>query len=191
MGAAIGIGRQFSEPDLTSYVRPEVKGLASDRDTRGVDYKRTKNTPGDILFSKKPAEDLRVGFGKNTITPPAVAVRAVRKNVQEARQLVPSVEQLMEEARTTEKSRGRNAEDNRQTPDARPVDVTFQRISIETTARTRARDFVNRLDETAAAADARMRGEQPASKNRTDIKVGDDFIPVYRDNPKPTFDVRI
>ncbi|HOJ32371.1 MAG TPA: hypothetical protein PKY35_00475 [Candidatus Hydrogenedentes bacterium] len=191
MGAAIGIGRQFSEPDLNSYVRPEVKGLASDRDTRGLDYKRTKNTPGDILFSKKPAEDLRVGFGKNTITPPAVAVRAVKKNVQEARQLVPSLEELMQEARTTERSRGQNERDNRQTPEARPADIAFQRKNIETTARTRAQDFVNRLDETAATAEARLRGEEPSSKNRTDIKVGDDFIPVYRDNPKPTFDVRI
>lgn len=45
------------------------------------------------------ADDMRVGFGENTMSPSTAALRTISVNMERARSIVPSVEQLREEFR--------------------------------------------------------------------------------------------
>lgn len=45
------------------------------------------------------ADEIRVGFGENTMSPSAAALRTISVNMERARRIVPSVEQLREEFR--------------------------------------------------------------------------------------------
>ncbi len=123
-----------------------------------VGAERNEKTPADILFKKEPAEDLRVGFGSNTINPPVAAMRTVRKNVQEARQLVPSLQELLAEARSRNVEESNGSKDSKQAVSPTSSSVTFEFTRADFVARARAGKLINAMD--AAATNAMNRTKQ-------------------------------
>jgi hypothetical protein len=126
---------------------------------------RTRNTDGPF-FNQKPPDPLRTGFGKGTVSVPSVTVRTLGDGMDGARNVVPTVEQLQEEHRTRLEEQRREAQrttlEERTT---RPVDVQVLRAPGEAAAQTQS--LVNRLDQAAQAAQARVSGESPPAEAPT------------------------
>lgn len=105
------------------------------------------------FFRDKPAAGPQIGFGQGTISGPALALKTINRGVQAARQAVPSIPEIRAEQRA-KFARMRDETELR----ARERDT--QRVDIRLPdAASNARDFINRLNETAGAIQARIGGQ--------------------------------
>lgn len=189
MGTRIGVGAEYTASARAAEIgrmrsRPAEDGLGrtSARDA-------ARDVQAGFFGAREARDELRAGFGKGTITAPAAAVRTVRRNMHEARQLVPTFEELQEETRARIEDQQRTLREA--APGRRGDALALRRGEIEEQARSQARELINRLDETAGIALARTRGEEPPPPPQTDIRVGDETITFGPVRRQPMFDVRV
>jgi len=164
--------------------------------TAGVEFRsvgQDHNEAVDSLFFNRDGEAApRVGFGAGTISGPVAAVRTLRNGLREARRVLPSQEEVRERIRERlseeRKARIERVEERRERQEtSRRVD----RPLLEPAAG--ARDFVNRLDRTAAASAARLAGEPEAGATggaRVEV-AGREFVFARGPDIPPRFDVTV
>ncbi len=103
---------------------------------------------------------IRAGFGENTISIPAITVHTVDRNFEEARKMVPTLEELRQEqqARTEEqRAEARERLEARREALGKSAQEPIIRIDFqraESQARTQARPAVNSLNPSAASPGA-------------------------------------
>lgn len=110
------------------------------------------------LFPKDPAPALRAGFGQGTISGPAAALETISQSVRNTREIVPSIQELRAELRAR---RSESRRVNEQKPPQPREPRQFRIESRLPGPSALARNFVNSLNETAAANEVRFSGEDP------------------------------
>ena len=87
----------------------------------------------DVFHSREEREVVRVGFGKGTISPAGAALTTVDRNLEEARRVVPTVDELREEeaARRAELRAEQNQEPEREPQAFRPEPAPQARRFVE------------------------------------------------------------
>lgn len=162
-------------------------GATPQRDTTPVSSR--KSTPLPIPGVKDEPEVIRAGFGRGTVSLPAVAVRTLDRNLQNGRSMVPTVEELREERRQ------RLAEEAAQAARQQPAPQPAARINIQRDqeqARARTRELVNDMNEAAMRARQRLENDAAApAEARASIRIANETIDFGRPTGAPTFDVRV
>ncbi len=179
--------RQVIEPDR--YQNPRLE----QREEPLVGAREPESLPGQPFFNREEPEPLRAGFGAGTVSTPAAAARTVGRTVRQARGMVPDLEELREEVRQRAgELREQFVEPAGREDEAPRTDLLEERVGAEVQARAQVRRFINRLNEAAGTARARVRGEEPPPpQRRTDIRVGDETVELFRRTPNiPQFDLR-
>lgn len=191
MGLQIGdslasLAAAIHAPDLK---RPQ--GAQRERnELGGLGFSARDDSSRVDFFNREKLEPPRAGFGEGTVSVPGAAVRVVRRNLWEGRRLVPTLEDLRDNARErVVEARERAAPEEKE---VQAADLGRERLVAETLARARARRFLNELNEAAGNALARVRGEEPPQPQRADIRVGDETF-AYSSYPTsaPRLDVRV
>ena len=141
----------------------------------------------ELGFGRDQAETPQVGFGQGTVSAPAAVLRTVGRNMQEARQLVPSLESLQEEARTRADAERQRIMDTVREREPRPS-MTTTITQAQTQAAGQARRFINALNDQAGVSMARTRGEEDPTPRGADMRVGDEIVPLHR---TAKFDFRV
>lgn len=145
---------------------------------------------GGPFFQKEPQQKARVGFGEGTVSVPGAALDTIGRGVRNARQSVPTVEEIRQEHRARraeiraaaerrEVKRPRRPEPperpRRPEPPERPqrTERPQRRVQMRLPApAAQARNFINQLDQTAAIAQARVTGQEiPAGPARASFEV--------------------
>lgn len=146
--------------------------------------------PGGPGFNREPREVLRLGFGDGTVSVPGMAQRTVRRGMQNAERLVPTVEELREQVRVrSAEARERVAQQSQRNDRPVPVPQTVDYLGMEARAAAEARDFINTLDRTARRAQARLENrEAPEAPKRVDIRIGDEQFRFRRPVNRSQFD---
>lgn len=179
-GPQVSFVRGASEP------APQVGfGLVGAEDT---------NSP---FFARERPEPPRVGFGEGTVSVPGSAVRAIDRNFASARQVVPSLEETRERLRTRLDEQRELL--TRPAPERNAVSEDRPSIGIELNqgqalARARARQLINSLDETAAAAGQRFSTQgapQDPGLGEATIRIGSETVALNRPQGAPIFDISI
>jgi len=85
--AAIAALRQPSPPQRPETVRPDTAQTGQDAPAR---ENRRRENQGDTLSA---------GFGENTVSVPGAAIQTVGRNLERAREAVPTVEELQDQLR--------------------------------------------------------------------------------------------
>jgi len=184
--AALAETNRSNNLDRNDVTRPrnvDVRPIGS----RAADESRAPQ------FGRDRPEPPRVGFGNGTISAPGAAVRTIGRNFREARRLVPDVEELREEARErlAELREQTSREEREEREEPEPVNLAAERASARVRAQGQARNFINGLNQAAATAQARVRGEEPPAATMADIRVGDQTIAFRADANAPRFDIRV
>ncbi len=155
-----------------------------------------EDTNSPFFASERP-EPPQVGFGRGTVSVPGLAVRAIDRNFTSARQIVPSLEE------TRESMRARLDEQRELLTQPSPETAAFRadRPSIgvelnqgQALARTRARQLINSLDATAAAASQRFSTQgapQEPGLGEATVRIGSETVALNRPQDAPVFDVSI
>lgn len=73
-----------------------IGGLGGSPGSRGFDAVSASRPRAE---AESPREPTRVGFGENTLSPSGAALRTISSNLEAARRIVPSVEELQQAAR--------------------------------------------------------------------------------------------
>lgn len=194
MGAEIGLIPGFLASNPSSQaVRPALFGQEDDPRDLGPFFRRERREPP------------RVGFGEGTVSTPGAAIEALGRGLRAARQIVPSAEETRNDLRQSLESRRAALAERAQ---ARPEDEGGVAGNIPFTERrivrrvpepsAQARHFVNRLNETAGAVQARLGGEATEAPTGPSFEVGGQTFsvrlggePSFSTNgPGPRFDVR-
>ena len=156
---------------------------------------RTRNTDGPF-FNQKPPDPLRTGFGKGTVSVPSVTVRTLGDGMDGARNVVPTVEELQEQHRTRLEERREAQLATLEERTTRPVGVQVLRSPGEAAAQ--AQSLINRLDQAAQAAQARVNGESlPEEAPTATVRVNGQAINYLRAQTgaefqkTPTFNVLV
>lgn len=110
------------------------------------------------LFRENSPPARRVGFGEGTISGPAAALETIERGVRNTREIVPTIQELRAE------QRARTADARRATQQEPPQPRERRNFRIESRLpepSALARNFINELNDTAAANQARFSGEDP------------------------------
>jgi hypothetical protein len=169
MGGSITFLRSSPRGGAAAAPRPESQAVPASRD-------------------REETEIARAGFGAGTVSVPTAAVRALGTNLDNARQIVPTVEQSRAELRErlAQERALKEAETTEQAQEPpEPINVSFQRN--EAAARAQARQFINRLNEAAGTAQARFAGREPeGSVGGPRIRVGEEAFAFQTAPEGPT-----
>jgi hypothetical protein len=145
---------------------------------------RGPDEEGNTAFPKSRPEPIKIGFGKDSVKIPNIMVATIKRNVRQARELIPTIEESEARVRDrVEEDARRLSERNRQAP--KSLDLSASKQSAENNARS----FISSLN--TAAGEARFRtgtGEQPPT-NRLDIRIGDTQVPFDKPESRPPLDL--
>ena len=183
------MGLRITQTTQSGYVlRSQLQG---ERTAQQDNLAFQRENPENPLFSRGSQEDtLRVGFGEGTVSVPGSAVRTLQRGIREAARVVPSLQELQEEARqkATEQQERLLGTQEQAAParDLGTIDVPQARAQAAQQAET----FINRLDKTARVSQARLEGREPETdQNRVNVVVGDQTFGFVRAVNTPVFDV--
>jgi hypothetical protein len=155
-----------------------------------------RRTAAATFFPQVEPEPLRAGFGDGTVSIPGLTVRAIDTNLAGARRIVPTLEESREELR------GRLAEQRallerepREPAEVRPTPPEPERLDIrreQALAVARTRQFLNSLNEAAAAAAERTgtAAPEPTPTGPT-VRIGEENFDLQRVPGEPRLDVLI
>lgn len=146
-------------------------------------FDQAEDASGSPFNDAKPAP-VKVGFGSDSVKIPNLAANTIKRNVRQAEQLVPTLEESEARVRErVEKDERRVAE--RETEKPKPLDLHASRES----AVNAARSFVATLN--SAAGEARFRTgqyDEPRS-NRLDIRIGETQVPYDKPEARKPLDL--
>jgi hypothetical protein len=171
---------------LTSAPEPlpieAVRGIGEETRARNF-VRRNPRAADNPLFDRDVEEVVadRAGFGEGTLSPPGAALATVRRGVEEARDLVPSIEEERAEvqqriAEMRERLQGNDGE----RPAPVPLDLSVGRAE----AAGAAREFIRIVNEGAGQAAARLSGEAPPQAPGPSIQFEGETIPLRQPNPQ-------
>ena len=134
---------------------------------------------GADLFSRETrTPEFQAGFGENTVSIPGLTVRSIRRNVSEARRVVPDLQEQQQRVRD------RAAEQRElQAPRESGFEpAAFQQSRYEFAARSQASQFVSSVNDAAGSALARVRGDQPTADtgNGASIRINGQTLGFFR-----------
>ncbi|MBN2309007.1 MAG: hypothetical protein JXR94_08560 [Candidatus Hydrogenedentes bacterium] len=163
---------------------PSLPGQASDSEDEPT---------AAALFNREKPEPPQIGFGEGTVSIPGLAVRAIDKNFNGTRRIVPTLEEAQNQVRERlAEQRGLFADDDEGGAGNREVEFVVDRGAA--LAATRTRQYINSLEEAAELAAARFNGEDAAEDDESGatIRVGDEVIAIRQNQGLlPRIDVRI
>ena len=166
-GVGAASAYQSSRTSSNSGEMAKADGVAQDRET--------ENT--SPMFNRPRQEIVRLGFGDGTISTPTAAIRTLGRGIESARNIVPKPADL-------EKGLGANgkkAEGKKKFQEQASVRVSNPAAG--------ARDFINGLDQSVKAAQARLAGQEPPSNvKNASLEVNGqaiDYIRVQSDTTIP------
>lgn len=176
-------------------------GLNGDRRLQN-DPAGSRTQPPRIGLTPNATEELRAGFGENTLSPAGAALRTLDRTVRTVRESLPTLADRREDLRTRltelrELNSGRDDE-NEAPPRAAAPEEAREPLRVNTldldTPRARAvsqsRDFITALNDRAGRALSQLNGERPRSVAGTSIQIGDRIFPVEDAQPPSVLDVR-
>lgn len=172
---------RFSPSVAANQLQATAAGRAR---KRNADFQQNEDDsrPG---YLKERAEPVKVGFGNDSVKVPNLAVSTIKRNVRQAGDVIPTLEES--QARVRE----RVAEDERRVAEQKPEpSKQFDLRASREAAISNARSFVSKID--ATIAETRFRtgnGEAPAT-NRLDIRIGDTQIPYDKPDSRTPLDLR-
>ncbi len=175
------MGMQISNTSVVSTTQASYRRTA---DTKSYGQDNAANTA--VMGSSRKVEQLKLGFGEGTVSTGVAAMRAIDTNMYEARQLVPTVEELQEQAR--ERAQEVQAQFEDDTPATETYTYDFQ--GMRTKAGDQARNYINSLNDAAATVQARLNGESLPSAQTLNIRIGDNSFNLGVEPGVPRFDVR-
>lgn len=179
------------------YVRP---ASTRERSTQRTPTFPASDSRDTVQFFQRGEEEPipRVGFGAGTVSTGQAAVRALNRNFESARRIVPTPEEQQEAVRErVEQDRERVFAEN--TRDIAPPDALGERQRAEAQAVNRSRDLVNDLNRASEIAQARLSGNAPPERPApTSIRIGNESIAFRREasfqrqsNETPRFDISV
>lgn len=151
IASTLGAARTASAlfPATTNRNQVELLGAQPDRN---------ENLRGLFAREQQPAF-VRVGFGEGTVSTPAAAFFAIDRTVESARKVIPTFQEVRERLRENLDNapftrQAENQNEFQREPGLRRVTSRIPEASAQ------ARNFVNTLNETAGATQARLSGEE-------------------------------
>lgn len=186
MGIAIG---QISQAGIASAVAPAFPSRASNEGPApSLGVSAGDEEENAALLGRERPEPPRVGFGDGTTSLPGEAVRTLRGGLRSAERLVPDVEESREElrARLSEQreQRARELEERRRR--------RFEAVRRIPEPTTQARNYLNSLNRTAAASQARLEGEEPApEESPARIQVNQETFELRRTADRPALNMLV
>lgn len=138
------------------------------------------------FFRRDSAPTFTAGFGGNSISGPGAALHTINSTVRNARELIPSLEEIRARFRLRASA---NVETREPALATRPSqDDGLRRITVQIPdASTQARNFINTLNDAAGAAQALLQGEgPPGDTNRAIARFGEQTI-SFLNRPESSF----
>ena len=166
----------------TAATQSDLYAVALSRNR--MSQRDTATSPAASLFPPEDTAPAKVGFGSDSVKLPGIAASTIRRNLRDAKQVVPTVEE------SDSRVRQRIAEERRQTLEQEftappPLNLTQGRRD----AANQAGQYISSLNTAAGNALARTgQGEQPPT-NRLNIRIGDTEIPFDKPQTRPTLDL--
>lgn len=118
------------------------------------------------FFQTEPSRATRLGFGAGTVSLPGAALETISRGVRNARQMIPTVQELQQEHRERLSELREDAARRTRERHERRIEVRLPEPSSQ------ARNFINQLNETASIAEARLRGQEvPAGPGQASFEV--------------------
>lgn len=174
MGMRIG---NTALPPTTQATTGRASGAGSDGRRDGVDT---------AILGNRQADQLRLGFGRGTVSAGVAAVRTLSTNLDGARQLVPTVAELQAQAR--ERAREVEAQiENRLAPSETP---TVDLRSTGTQSENPARGSTNSSNDRIVTAPPEARGEPPQAPRLLDVRSGGETVSLQSQANAFRLDVR-
>ena len=172
-----------------TYLTPGrvLSGLPVDRPRRsrpahaGSGQTRETGTPASAT---RQSQKVVVGFGEDSVKLPQVAAMAIKRNVSQAKELVPSLEE------SSARVRERLEEDARELREAeRPRPQRLDLNAPRETAVNAARSLVAGVNDAAGKTLARAWNEEDAPGNRLDIRIGNTRVAFDAPPLRPPLDL--
>ncbi len=195
-------GSNLPLPGKAAVVWPQRKKGADTVPLLGKQDDQTRKAAFP-LGQKKKQTKLRAGFGNNTVSSPASAVRTLGENFKKARQLVPSLETIQEKARERaaelqkqqQKKQGEKAATPAMKAPRPAVDLYGERVRFEASARSQAGEFLQSINSAVTAARAyTQQGSYPGGRQESNggsFQVGTERVPVTRSQKFPHINISV
>lgn len=166
----------------SSIQYPPVRATRSGREGRAS--AQDEKTAVSLFRNEDPPPP-KVGFGEDSVKVPGLAVTTIRRNLREAKKLVPTVE----ESQVRVRQRVQKDAERVQVEVEDEVAPAFDLGAGRSRAIAETRQFVNALNTTAGRALERV-GAVPSGKtNRLDVRIGDVAIPFDSPAARPPLDL--
>jgi len=186
MGLQIGIanGSGFDAGHGLTATRRPVQRTAAGKPPDLLGQRQEDESVDPFTRYRARPEPERVGFGRGSVSVPTVTVRTIDRNVESARQAVPTIEETRQRIRERLDEVQQQLTSEAETPERPKFDVTVGAPQ----AAAQARSFINDVNQAAAAAFARAEGQPaPETSPRVDIRIGDTTAPFLRPTNNPAF----
>lgn len=148
---------------------------------------RSRDQETDRAQLNRSATEQRVGFGEGTISALGVAATTVDRNLESAREIVPTLDELSAEARARAETVRDEAANTEQ---ARAEGTSAESLRNERAARAQAQGFVR---QTAAAESSTVARDESPNVQRatfaTSARSVESVVSVVAPDPTSTFDV--
>ncbi len=148
---------------------------------------RSRDQEPDRAQLNRDATEQRVGFGEGTISVLGVAATTVDRNLESAREIVPTLDELSAEARARAEA---VRDDAANTEQARAENSSPESRRNESAARAQAQGFVQ---PPPAAETDQVARDEPAEVQRatfsTSARTVESVVSVVAPDPASTFDV--
>ena len=138
----------------------------------------------DGLSARRRPEGVRVGFGADSVKLPSVAATTIKRNVGQAKELVPTLEESSARVRERLDEDARRLREREEAPTP-TLDLTSPREA----AVNAARSFVSGLNAAAGRAQSRTGLGEPEPEDRLDIRIGDVRVPLEKSSPRLSLDI--
>lgn len=136
-------------------------------------------------FHPERKEPLKVGFGSDSVKIPSLAANTIKRNVRQAKDLVPTVKESEERVRERIEEDERKLTDQDTRAEQRRLDLrAFQQAAFDNT-----RDFISNVNNAAGDALVRTGQAEPPRTNRLDIRIGDTQVPYDKPDARQPLDL--
>lgn len=167
-------------PTTYSIQYPPIRATRAGRENRAPEQDENNAVS---LFRHEDPPPPKIGFGDESVKVPGLAVATIRRNLREAKKLVPTLEESHARVRERVQEDAERMEEEADVAPALDLGAGRSRAIAET------RQFVNALNTTAGHALERV-GAVPAGKtNRLDVRIGDVAIPFDSPAARPPLDL--
>jgi hypothetical protein len=129
------------------------------------------NTAPKFLGDRKAPDVVQAGFSENSMSPPGAALTALGKGLRQARRVMPTNEQNLEQMLVKAETRRRElrSDQERQAEAMRIPDAASQ-----------AKDIVSAVNQAASSAMARLEGKEPQQPQAPSIEVNGQSFSMRR-----------